>query len=260
MTADEASQAAAILQAHWDEGTRLAALPTKLRPKDRREGYAIQAHLGDDADLFGWKIAATSVAGQQHIGVSGPLAGRMFANTVVADGGACSLAGNAMRLAEPEFAFRMARDLPPREAPYGVDEVLAAVATLHPAIELPDSRYFDVATAGEAQIIADNACAHRFVLGPAMSTDWRRLNLVTLKPVAHVGSRYEREGVGAAVLGDPRTALVWLVNELSSLHLTLRAGAVITTGTCCTPLDLRPGELLTVDFGPLGSVSVTLTE
>lgn len=259
MTGDDARAAARLLGAHWAAGTRLAALPARLRPKDRAEGYAIQAQLGDDADLYGWKIAATSVAGQQHINVSGPIAGRMFADTVIADGGACSLAGNAFRLAEPEFAFRMARDLPPRETPYSVDEVLAAVATLHPAIELPDSRYENVVEAGEAQIIADNACAHRFVLGPKTDADWRRLDLVSLKPVARVGTRYTREGVGAAVLGDPRVALAWLANELRGLGLTLRAGMVVTTGTCCAPLDLAPGDALSVDFGPLGRVSLTLT-
>lgn len=259
MTGDDAREAARLLRAHWTAGTRLAALPERLRPRDRAQGYAIQAQLGDDADLFGWKIAATSVAGQQHINVSGPLAGRMFAQTIIADGGACSLAGNAFRLAEPEFAFRMARNLPPRETPYTVDEVLAAVATLHPAIELPDSRYENVVEAGEAQIIADNACAHRFVLGPATDADWRRIDLVSLKPVAHVGARYQREGVGAAVLGDPRVALAWLANELRGLGLTLRAGMVVTTGTCCAPLDLMPGDALSVDFGPLGRVSLTLT-
>ena len=145
------STAGARLLVVDDEPTINQALTDRLRA----EGYAIQAQLGDDADLYGWKIAATSVAGQQHINVSGPIAGRMFADTVIADGGACSLAGNAFRLAEPEFAFRMARDLPPRETPYSVDEVLAAVATLHPAIELPDSRYENVVEAGEAQIIAD---------------------------------------------------------------------------------------------------------
>ena len=55
--------------------------------------------------------------------------------------------------------------LPPRAAPYTIEEVLAAVETLHPAIEVPDSRYEDFAKVGAAQLIADNACAHYFVLG-----------------------------------------------------------------------------------------------
>ena len=72
-----------------------------------------------------------------------------------------------MRVAEAEFAFRMGVDLPPRPQPYSVDEVLAAVATLHPAIEVPDSRFDDFTIVGAPQLIADNACAHLFVLGPA---------------------------------------------------------------------------------------------
>jgi 2-keto-4-pentenoate hydratase len=80
-----------------------------------------------------------------------------------------------------------------------------------------------------------------------------------MHPVAYVGDRYVREGHGANVLGDPRDALAWLVNELSSLGLTLRSGIIVTTGTCCAPLDVRPGETLAVDFGPFGSASVTLS-
>src|SRR6202020_1426508 len=97
-----------------------------------------------------------SEAGQKHINVEGPMAGRVLPETVIADGGAASMAGNEMRVGEPEFAFRMARDLPPRPSPYAVPEVLEAVATLHPAIEIPDSRFSDFVTAGSAQIIADN--------------------------------------------------------------------------------------------------------
>ena len=254
-----AVRAAALLRHHWDAGTQLDALPDDLRPLTRVDGYAVQAHVGDARPVFGWKIAATSTAGQQHINVAGPIAGRMFADTVVPDGGACSLGGNAFRLAEPEFAFRLAHDLPPRDTPYTHDETLAAVATLHPAIELPDSRFVDVTTAGEAQIIADAACARHFVLGPATDVDWRTRDLATLRPLARVGTRYTRDGVGAAVLGNPTYALAWLVAEVTGLGLTLHAGDVITTGTCCPPLDVRPDETLQVDFGPLGAVSVRFT-
>ena len=36
--------------------------------------------------LFGWKIAATSRAGQQHINVDGPLAGRLLADRAFESG------------------------------------------------------------------------------------------------------------------------------------------------------------------------------
>src|SRR4030095_1593943 len=118
-------------------------LGDRRRPRDRIEGYAIQAGIEkySSESLFGWKIASTSEAGQKHINVDGPMAGRILAETVIADGGTASMVGNEMRVGEPEFAFRMARDLPPRSLPYTVAEVLDAVDTLHPAIEIPDSRF-----------------------------------------------------------------------------------------------------------------------
>ena len=68
-----------------------------------------------------------------------------------------SLAGNRMRVVEPEFAFRTGAPLPPRSTTYAADEVLEAVTSLHPAFEVPDSRFADFARAGKAQLIADDA-------------------------------------------------------------------------------------------------------
>src|SRR5215204_1170197 len=177
--------ASQTLHDHWRASTKLAALDEPQRPRSRAEGYAIQAAIEkySTTRLFGWKIAATSEAGQRHINVDGPMAGRILAATVIGDGGTASMAGNEMRVAEPEFAFRMRVDLPARSTPYTVQQVLDAVDTLHPAIEIPDSRFCDFVSAGAAQIIADNACAHLFVLGPPTSADWRSLDLVEERPV-----------------------------------------------------------------------------
>src|SRR5471032_2640366 len=135
--------ASRTLHDHWRAGTKLAALEPSHRPRDRREAYAIQGALENHSagNLFGWKIAATSEAGQRHINVDGPMAGRILPATVIPDGGTASMAGNEMRVAEPEFAFRMRADLPPRPSAYTVREVVDAVDTLHPAIEIPDSRF-----------------------------------------------------------------------------------------------------------------------
>ena len=118
--AAEHAEASQLLTGHWDRGTKLATLPAALRPTTRRDGYAIQALLEarSTSPLFGWKIAATSLNGQKHINVGGPLAGRILAERVAADGSAVSLTGNLMRVAEAEFAFRFARDLPPAPRPY----------------------------------------------------------------------------------------------------------------------------------------------
>jgi 2-keto-4-pentenoate hydratase len=254
---DQISAASKILHRHWQAGTKLDALEPSFRPRDRAEGYAIQAAIeGHSAgELFGWKIAATSEAGQKHINVDSPMAGRILSETIVPNGGTAPMAGNEMRVAEPEFAFRMARDLSPRSLPYAVQEVLDAVETLHPAIEIPDSRFADFVCAGAAQIIADNACAHLFVLGSPAAVNWRALDLVEEKPVITMrGQRFV--GHGKNVLGDPRIALTWLANELRELGLTLKAGHIVTTGTCHPPLPIRSGDFVEADFGSLGKVSV----
>jgi 2-keto-4-pentenoate hydratase len=249
--------AAKTLNDHWRAGSKLENLDALMRPKDRAEGYAIQAALAGHSTgkLFGWKIAATSEAGQKHINVSGPLAGRIFAETVIASGGTASMKGNEMRVGEAEFAFRFAHDLPPRAKPYSVQEVLDAVGTLHPAIEIPDSRFADFVSAGEAQLIADNACAHLFVLGEATGAHWRNRDLIEERPLITLrGNQYI--GHGKNVLGDPRVALAWCANELRALGITLRAGEIVTTGTCCTPLPIQAGDLFAADFGVFGKVSV----
>lgn len=254
---DQIAAASQVLVKHWRDGTKFDALEPRLRPQSRADGYAIQAVLENQSlgKLFGWKIAATSEAGQKHINVAGPLAGRIMSDTVIADGGTASMKGNEMRVGEPEFAFVMGRDLPPRATPYSVDDVLAAVSTLHPAIEIPDSRFGDFASAGEAQLIADNACAHLFVLGAATTANWRAMDLVEERPqITLRGQRYL--GHGKNVLGDPRVALAWLANELRGLGITLRAGEVVTTGTCHPPLPIQAGDHFAVDFGVLGQVSV----
>jgi 2-keto-4-pentenoate hydratase len=183
------------------------------------------------------------------------MAGLILPETVIPNGGMASMAGNEMRVAEPEFAFRMRIDLPPRSLAYTMREVLDAVDTLHPAIEIPDSRFSDFVSAGAAQIIADNACAHLFVLGSATKSNWRDLDLVEQKPVIALRGG-EFIGHGKNVLGDPRIALTWLANELRQLGLTLRAGEVATTGTCHPPLPIQSGDLLEADFGLIGKVAV----
>jgi 2-keto-4-pentenoate hydratase len=254
-----AKEASDLLVRHWREGTTLASLPRSLRPQTRAQGYLIQAQIErlSRKPLFGWKIAATSLAGQRHIGVDGPLAGRLLAETVYTDGATVSFGPN-MRVAEAEFAFRMARDLPPRSEPYTENDVLDAVAALHLAIEVPDSRYTDFTLVGAPQLIADNACGHQFVLGAEAPASWRSLDLKAHQVIGRVGKHIEREGIGANVLGDPRIALTWLANELSQHGMTLAKDQVVTTGTCLVPLEIMPGDKVSADYGSLGQMTMQL--
>jgi 2-keto-4-pentenoate hydratase len=256
-------QAAALIWRHWQAGTLLDALPPDLAPKGRAEGYAIQACLErySAEPRAGWKIAATSAGGQRHIGVDGPLAGRLLAEHVYADGTTLSLRGNHMRVVEPEFAFRLGQTLAPREAPWTVPEVLAAVEGLHLAIELPDSRFRDFARAGGPALIADNACARDLVVGRPVTAAWSETDLAEHPVRIRAGDRPAYEGSGAAVLGDPRLALAWLVNEVTGLGITIRPGELVTTGVCTGPLAVSPDDrVVEADFGSLGMISVRLSQ
>ncbi len=255
-------QASDLIWSNWSGGTTIDDLPAQMKPGTRAAGYAIQAHLEafSAEPRAGWKIAATSTAGQTHINVDGPLAGRLLAEKIHADASTVSIASNRMRVAEPEFAFRFGTGIASRGKTYTVDEVMAQVASLHLAIELPDSRFTDFTAVGGPALIADNACARDLVLGDAVTANWRSLDLATHVVDCTVGARYERQGIGSNVLGDPRAAMAWCVNEISALGIDIQAGEVITTGTCAIPLEIEPGDRVHADFGSLGTISVQLTE
>jgi 2-keto-4-pentenoate hydratase len=249
------AEAARILWDAWVQGARIPSLPERCRPRNRAEGYAVQTELIrlSGERVAGWKIAATSVAGQRHINVDGPLAGPLLANRLAGAGSTIDLRGNAMRLAEAEFAFRMAASLPARGAPYTVDDVRSATASLHFAIEVPDSRYEDVTAVGAAQLIADAACAWRAAVGEPVTIDWRARDLDAHPVLVFKDGRLAAEGRGENV-GGPLHALTWVANELATYAGGLRAGDLVITGTCVEPIPIAPGERLRVDFGDLGSI------
>jgi 2-keto-4-pentenoate hydratase len=251
-----AARAAQILLDHWKTVRTLSTLPPDCCPASRAEGYAIQRQMLSLSGrrAYGWKIAATSTAGQAHIGVDGPLAGHIHGTQVLPLGSDIPIADSLMKVAEVEFAFRMGRTLSPRTAPYTQSEVMSAVATLHPAIEIPDSRFQDFARVGAAHLVADNACADRFMLGLASPADWRDLNLAEFQVEVSVSGQERVIGLGSNVLGDPRTALTWLVNELSQYGMSLDEGQVVTTGTCAIPIPVKPGIRIAADFKTLGSI------
>ena len=250
----------AILWQNWQRRTRIDQLPADCRPADRAAGYSAQKEIVtvSGQPVVGWKIAATSAAGQKHIGVDGPLAGPLLANRVLADGATVPVNGNIMMVAEAEFAFTFSTSLPRRGDPYTQEQVLGAVTSLHPAIEVPDSRYNDFAKVGAPQLIADAACADWFVLGAATTADWRTRDLVSHAVAAYRNGDKVATGSGANVLGDPRVALTWLVNELRTYADGIAAGQFVTTGTCVIPVPIQRGDAIRVDFGDLGTAHVTL--
>ena len=259
------TKAAQVVWTNFRDRTQINALPESCRPTTRAEGYAVQAEVARSSGLpcVGWKIAATSVAGQKHINVDGPLAGRLLASRVFAAGteaaNSINLGRNLLRVVEAEFAFRLNRALPPRDAAagaYTVDEVMSAVADLHLGIEIPDSRMTDFVRVGAPSLIADLACASWWMVGDAVTADWRSVDLAAHPVTAYKNGAVAAEGMGRNVLGDPRIALTWLANELCVYGDGLLAGDYVTTGTCVVPVPCAPGDAFVMDFGGLGTVAM----
>lgn len=260
LTDRDCDEAARLLDGLWREGRQADHLPQALRPASRAEGYAVQARLEACSahPPAGWKIAATSVAGQRHINVSGPLAGRIFTERLLKPGATVSLKGNNMRVAELEFGFRLGRDLPPRAGGYSPAEVEEAVEALVPSVEIPASRYTDFCAVGEAALIADNSCAAHFVWGEDFDpADWRGRDLSAAEVEARVDGKPPVRGIGRNVLGDPWIGLNWLVNECSAHGMGLMRGQVISTGTCLVPVAVSEGDRLTADFGMGRQIALT---
>lgn len=243
---------------------RLAKLPVELSGTE--EAYACQealvskliGHYGGHG--IGYKIACTNVTAQRQLNVDGPFYGRMM-SAFCFDSPAQIDAGEFfMRVVEAEFGFLMARDLPPRSAPYSVEETAAAVAAVLPGIEIVDSRFDDWTTIGANSLIADNACHAAWVKG-RLTADWRGIDLGEQKVWLNVTgaegeAKLHREGSGRAVLGHPLNALAWLANQLSAHGRGLEAGQYVTTGVTMEVYMGQRGDRIHGDFGPLGVVDL----
>jgi 2-keto-4-pentenoate hydratase len=258
MNKDDLRRAADFLWRTRREERRIDNLPPELRPTTLAEGYEIQDAMVAIANqpVYGWKIAATSAAGQKHIGVTEPLSGRLFKDFVLPDGAHRPAKNMHMRVAEAEFALKMAKSLPQRGRDYAVDEVCDAVAAMHLAIEVPDARFEVFDKIGAPAIAADDAFADWFVIGKEVP-NWRDLDLPNHPVLGRKNGSVVAEGKGANALGDPRLALTWLANHLAKRNTPLEAGHVITTGTCVKPVEIGAGDTVVADFGPLGTVTVS---
>jgi len=244
---------------------RLPELPAAIRPKTPEDAYVIQdglvdrllAHYG--GGVIGYKIACTNVTAQRQLNVDAPFAGRLLSAFLVESlpdkPARVEAAPFFMRVVEAEFAFEMARDLPPSTVPRPLQEIAAAVKGVLPGIEIVDSRFDDWTTIGAPSLIADNACNAAWVKGRLLA-DWLSVDLAAQTVRVTVNGKLLREGSGSNVLGHPLNALEWLVNNLSTRGLGLQAGQYVTTGVTTEVYMAERGDRITADFGPVGSVDL----
>lgn len=262
MNRSEVERAAAALAGALGDRRRLDALPEDARPASEADAYRIQdaliAQLG--AEPAGWKIGATSRMAQEMLKVGSPFAGRLLARSTYHSPARIPAGLMFMRGLEVEFAFRIGRDLTAGDAPFDQAAVAEAVAALHPAIEIVDSRYHDWLAAGGLQLIADNGCHGALVLGQAV-TDWRRHDLAAVETELRLNGESVAAGAGRNVLGHPLAALTWLANHLAGRGGGLAEGELVTTGSTCSGLGwAKAGDRGEGRLGALGVVEVAFTD
>jgi 2-keto-4-pentenoate hydratase len=239
----------------------MAELPAAHRPNTPAEAYAVQdgviekltAHYR--GNIIGYKVACTNLTAQRQLNVDAPFSGRLLSAFFFESPARVEADQFFMRVVEAEFAFEIAQDLPPTTTPRSRDEITAAVKGVLPGIEIVDSRFDDWTTIGAPSLIADNACNAAWVRG-RLITDWQDIDLAAQAVRVTVNGKVLREGTGSNVLGHPLNALEWLVHNLSTRGLGLKAGQFVTTGVTTEVYMAERGDCITADFGPVGSVDL----
>jgi 2-keto-4-pentenoate hydratase len=228
-------------------------------PPDKEAAFALQSAVRGKLGWkhAGWKIGCTSERAQKALKTDGPFPGPVYAERLYKSGTHLETLAENSRVTEPEIAFTMARDLPRRDQAYGVDEVLAAVASVHAAIEIVNPRCPKGFDDTVEWYIADGGLNHALVLGDAVKP-LARGDYAKLTVNVAVNGEQKYSGLGANALGGPELALTWLANDLNAKGLHLRAGDVVTTGVITEVFDTNIGDEVVAIYEQLGMVKIRL--
>ena len=244
-TGKVAEAAAMLLAARRSAGARLAALPEALRPADRAAAFAIQAKAAEGVAIGGWKVGSTG-ADKPCICAPMPKAG-------IHDSPA-RLGAGLLRGIEAEISFRIAHDLPPRAMPYGREEIIAAMATAHPSIEILESAFIDPDVVDPLSNLADSILHGGFIVGPGLAA-WQGLDFPAITVTQTIaGEDMQRTGNPA---GDMIRLVQWLANEGATWAGGLKAGQIVTCGSWTGKTPAPAGAAVKVAFPGVGEASAT---
>lgn len=255
------SIAARLLHAEQTR-TQISMITRDYPDMSMDDAYAIQASLVElkkqsGNAIKGWKIGLTSKAMQYALNIDVPDSGLLFEDMFFDNG--TTIPGDRFieTRIEAEIAFIMSKPL--EGASVTREDVLNATESVAPALEILDTRIVRVdkesgATRKIFDTISDNAANAGIVLGdkrhkPA-DVDMRWVGAIVLR-----NNEVEETGLGAGVLNDPATGIVWLVQRLAQYGQGLEAGDVVLSGSFVRPIEARPGDSFFADYGSFGSVS-----
>jgi 2-keto-4-pentenoate hydratase len=239
---------------------KLTELPEAERPRTIADAYC-QQHMATalwDDEVAGWKVGATSIEVQRLFGVTEPLFGPVFRRDTATSPASLPASAFQHRMLESEFSFHFGTDLPPRARRYTRAEILDAVESVSPSIEIISPRFDRLMVQDVLQLQADWCADGGAVLGPACQR-WRERDLVDQAVGFSIAGIRRQKGTGALVLGSPLTVLEWFVDALAAQGLGLRAGQFVMTGTMTGIHAPEPGQPAAADFGDLGRAELVFT-
>lgn len=262
-TSNETAVAAAAARLARAAETGVPCPPVRdlIGRDDVATAYAVQQlltarRIESGARVVGRKIGLTSPAVQQQLGVDRPDFGVLFDDMAYRGGDAIPADLVLQSRIEAEVAFVLGADL--ADGPLDAAQVRQATEYVAAALEVCGSRIenWDISF---ADTVADNASAGAFVLGPARRT------LVEVSPVEvemsmAIDGQQVSTGSGAACLGDPVQAVVWLARTAMELGQPLRAGDVVLSGALGPMCPVVAGNVITATLTGLGAVTVTVSE
>ncbi|WP_460062924.1 2-keto-4-pentenoate hydratase [Streptomyces sp. YKOK-I1] len=231
-----------------------------LGPRDVSLAYAVQRRvigerIAAGARVVGRKIGLTSESVQRQVGVDRPDFGVLLDDMDVTGLPAVPSGRLLQPRVEAEIAFVLAEDLD--EETLDLARVRSAVGHAVAALEIVDSRVtdWDIAI---TDTVADNASSGLFVLGP------ERVGLGEFTPRdvtmrLYADGELASEGDGAACLGDPLSALLWLARTAREFGDPLRAGQVVLSGALGPLVPTPPGITVRAEMSGLGSVTATFS-
>ena len=262
MKNENVKRAASMLLKARTSSLLIGTLPTSCTPRNLEEAYQIQEMLTKlpSKETEGWFIECANPKIQNQMGLPQPFSARLLSGSIKHGPMTIDLPRSLSAVVEVEFAFRLGHDLPPRQSTYSEPEVLEAVSTVHPSIEVFIPHFDDFLNQNIFNLIADNGTGGFLVVGEgATSTDPELLRRVKVSLLAN--GEIVREGTGANIMeGEgPLSALTLLANQ-PYRHPGLCAGHFISTGTCTEMYFARRGDQLEADFGKLGNVVAQICE
>ena len=248
---DAIRTAAALLLETRRGGRTLSALPPEVRPATATDAYAVQDEtLRALGPVGGWKVGAASPDAE-------PACAPLPAGGVVRSPHAFQAAAFRLNGLEGEIAFTLARDLPRRERAYDESDVLAALASVHPAIEIVDSRFDDMRAVDPLSALADLGSHGALAVGPGRSADLR-VDQTRQRVTLEVDGAVAVDNVGGNAAGDVFRLLVWLANHTAERCGGLRAGQVVTTGSCTGLRFATPPARVRATVAGIGACEVSL--